>query len=206
MKLKEIIDKAVRITLIPSHQWKIVRDDVCTAKSLLIEYGFPIILFSAFGRTIGVFFSLLPVLGYSLKLVLVLLVNLAAWVVIPYLLVLAAAYILNWGLPKLGIENDLVRSIKLVIYTFTPIFIFTFFVYLHPLLRILIPMGIYVFIAYTLYVFWYGVRELYEVPLEKKVGLIVFSVAIAFGAMFLAQHLFGLLMNLIIPGMETYVK
>jgi hypothetical protein len=206
MKLKEIINKAVRVTLIPSHQWKVVRDDVCTAKSLLLEYGFPIILFSAIGRTIGVFFSLQPVLGYSLKLVLVMLVNLAAWVVIPYLIVLAAAYLLNWGLPKLGIENDLVRSIKLVIYTFTPIFIFTFFVYLHPLLRILIPMGIYVFIAYTLYVFWYGVRELYEVPLEKKVGLIVFSVAIAFGAMFLAQHLFGLLMNLIIPGMETYVK
>ncbi|HPT15419.1 MAG TPA: Yip1 family protein [Bacteroidales bacterium] len=206
MKLKEIISRAVRITLIPSHQWKVIRDDVCTPKSLLLDYGFPIILFSAVGRTIGVFFSLFPVLGISLKLFLVLFVNLAAWVVIPYLLVLSASYILNWGLPQLGIENDLVRSVKLVLYTFTPVFIFTFFVYLHPLLRILIPMGIYVFIAYTLYVFWYGVRELYEVPLEKKVRLIVVSVALAFGAMFLAQHLFGLLMNLMIPGMETYVK
>jgi len=67
-------------------------------------------------------------------------------------------------------------------------------------------MGIYVFIAYTLYVFWYGVRELFEVPLEKKIGLIVVSIVLAFGAMFLAQHLYGLLIDLIIPGMETYVK
>lgn len=206
MKLKEIINRAVRITLIPSHQWKVIRDEVCTPKSLLWEFGFPVILFSAIGRTIGVIFSLLPVLGLSLKFFLVLAVNLLAWVIIPYMLVFAASYVLYWGLPKLGIENDLVRSVKLVIYTFTPVFIFTFFVYLHPLLRILIPMGIYVFIAYTLYVFWYGVRELYEVPLEKKVRLIVVAVALAFGAMFLAQHLFGLLMNLIIPGMETYVK
>jgi hypothetical protein len=206
MKLKEIISRAVRITLIPSHQWKVIRDEVCTPRSLLWDYGFPIILFSALGRTIGVFFSLFPVLGISLKLFLVLFVNLVAWVLIPYLLVLSASYVLYWGLPKLGIENDLVRSVKLVLYTFTPVFIFTFFVYLHPLLRILIPMGIYVFIAYTLYVFWYGVRELYEVPLEKKVRLIVVAVALAFGAMFLAQHLFGLLMNFMIPGMETYVK
>ncbi len=206
MKLSEIINRAVRITLIPSHQWKVIRDDVCTPKSLLLEYGFPVILFSAIGRTIGVFFSLLPVLGFSLKFFLILLVNLAAWVLIPYLLVLAGAYVLYLGVPKLGIENDLVRSIKLVIYTFTPLFIFTFIVYLHPLLRILIPMGIYVFIAYTLYVFWYGVRDLYEVPLEKKVRLIVVAIALAFGAMFLAQHLFGLLMNGLIPGMETYVK
>ncbi len=206
MKLKEIISRAVRITLIPSHQWKVIRDEVCTPRSLLWDYGFPIILFSAIGRTIGVFFSLFPVLGISLKLFLVLFVNLVAWVLIPYLLVLSASYVLYWGLPKLGIENDLVRSVKLVVYTFTPVFIFTFFVYLHPLLRILIPMGIYVFIAYTLYVFWYGVRELYEVPLEKKVRLIVVAVALAFGAMFVAQHLFGLLMNFMIPGMETYVK
>jgi len=206
MKFKEIISRAVRITLIPSHQWKVIRDEVCTPRSLLWDYGFPIILFSAIGRTIGVFFSLFPVLGISLKLFLVLFVNLVAWVLIPYLLVLSASYVLYWGLPKLGIENDLVRSVKLVVYTFTPVFIFTFFVYLHPLLRILIPMGIYVFIAYTLYVFWYGVRELYEVPLEKKVRLIVVAVALAFGAMFVAQHLFGLLMNFMIPGMETYVK
>ena len=206
MKLKEIINRAVRITLIPSHQWKVIRDEVCTPKSLLWEFGFPVILFSAIGRTIGVIFSLLPVLGLSLKLFMVLAVNLVAWVIIPYMLVFAASYVLYWGLPKLSIENDLVRSVKLVIYTFTPVFIFTFFVYLHPLLRILIPMGIYVFIAYTLYVFWYGVRELYEVSLEKKVRLIVVAVALAFGAMFLAQHLFGLLMNMIIPGMETYVK
>jgi hypothetical protein len=206
MKLMEIAGRAVRITLIPSHHWKVIRDEVCTPKSLLWDYGFPIIFFSAVGRTIGVFFSLFPVLGFSLKLFLVLFVNMVAWVFIPYFLVLSASYILYWGLPKLGIENNLVRSLKLILYTLTPAFIFTFFVYLHPLLRILIPMGIYIFIAYTLYVFYYGVRELYEVPLEKKVGLIVVSVALLFGAMFLAQHLFGLLMNFIIPGMETYVK
>lgn len=206
MKLKEIIRKTIRISLIPSHQWKVIREEVCTPKSLLWEFGFPVILFSALGRTIGVYFSLEPVLAISLKLLLVMLVNLLAWVAIPYLLVISASYILYWGLPKVGIENDLVRSIKLVLYTFTPVFVITFFVYLHPLLRILIPMGIFVFIAYTLYVFWYGVRELYEVPLEKKLRLIVVAVALAFGAMFLAQHLFGLLMNLIIPGMETYVK
>jgi hypothetical protein len=170
------------------------------------NFGFPIILFSALGRDFGLFFVAKAVLGYSLNLIILMLFNLLSWVVIPYLLILFAAYLLYFTLPKLGIETDLLRVLKLVLYTFTPLLIVTFFVYLHPLLRILIPIGIYIFIAYTLYVFWYGVQELFDISLEKKLRFIVITIAVGFFVIFLAQHIYGLLLGWVMPGMEAYVK
>jgi len=206
MSFKEIFIKAMRISLIPSVQWKSIRDEQETPKELMWNFAFPIILFSAIGRDIGLFFVASSVLGYSLNLAILLLFNLVSWVVIPYLLIMLAAYLLNFALPKLGIETDYLRVLKLVVYTFTPLFIITFFVYLHPLLRILIPIGLYVFIAYTLYVFWYGVQELFDITLEKKLRFIVITILVGFVIIFLAQHIYGLLLGWVMPGMEAYVK
>ena len=206
MNFKEIIIKALRISLIPSLQWKEIKNEKETPKELMWHFAFPIILFSAIGRDIGLFIVGRAVLGYSLNLVILLLFNLVSWVLIPYLLILVAAYILNFSLPKLGIETDYLRILKLVLYTFTPLFIVTFFVYLHPLLRILIPIGIYIFIAYTLYVFWYGVQELFDISLEKKLRFIVITILVSFVIIFIAQHVYGLLLGWVMPGMEAYVK
>lgn len=206
MKFKKILVKAMRISLIPSIEWKVIRGEQETPKELMWHFAFPIILFSAVGRDIGLFFVAKEVLGYSLNLAVLLFFNLLSWVVIPYLLIMFASYTLNLTLPRLGIETDYLRLLKLVVYTFTPLFIVTFFVYLHPLLRILIPIGIYIFIAYTLYVFWYGLQELFDITLEKKLRFIVITIAVGFVIIFLAQHIYGLLLGWVMPGMEAYVK
>ena len=206
MHYKELISKALRISLIPSIQWKEIKNEKDTPKELMWNFAFPVILFGAIGRDIGLLFVAKSVLGYSLNLALLLLFNLVSWVVIPYLLIIFAAYLLNFTLPRLGIETDYLRILKLVVYTFTPLFIVTFFVYLHPLLRILIPIGIYIFFAYTLYVFWYGVQEMFDITLEKKLRFIVITILVGFVIIFLAQHIYGLLLGWVMPGMEAYVK
>lgn len=206
MNYKEIIIKAMRISLIPGVEWKAIKKEKETPKELMWNFAFPIILFSAIGRDFGLFLVAKEVLGYSINLGILLIFNLFSWVVIPYLLIIFAAYMLNFTLPKLGIETDYLRILKLVVYTFTPLFIVTFVVYLHPLLRILIPIGIYVFIAYTLYVFWYGVQELFDITMEKKLRFIVITIVVGFVMIFIAQHIYGLLLGWIMPGMEAYVK
>lgn len=196
----------MRITLIPSVQWKTIAESEESVKDLLWKFAFPLILFSALGRDIGLFFVVKPVLGFSFNLVKLLVFNLVSWVAIPYLLILAASFLLFFTLPRLGIETDFLRILKLVIYTFTPLFILTFFIYLHPLLRLLIPIGIFVFIAYTLLVFWYGVQYLFAITLGKKLEFVVIAVAVAFAAIFLAQDFYSRMVGWVIPGMEAYVK
>lgn len=206
MKLIEVISRVVKISLLPSMQWKAIRNEEESTRELLWGYGFPVIFFSAIGRSIGLVISVIPVLGLSWMFVYVVLFNLVAWVLIPYLLIITASFLIAYFIPRLGIATDFNRVLKLVIYTFTPLFIATFVVYLHPLMRILIPLGIYVFLLYTLYIYWYGVKELFQTSLEKKIGFIVITIALAFGAIFIAQHIYGLLVDWFIPGMAAYVK
>lgn len=206
MNYKELLIRILRISLIPSIQWKSIKNDSDNARNLMWHFAFPVILFSAIGRDLGLFFVAKEVLGYSLNLIILLIFNLVSWVAIPYLLILFAAYLLNFTLPKIGIETNYLSLLKLVVYTFTPLFVVTFFVYLHPLMRILIPIGIYVFIAYTLFIFWYGLQELFEMTLEKKVGFIVVAILTGFIMIFAAQHIYGLLLGWVMPGMEAYVK
>jgi len=196
----------MRISLIPSVQWRNIKNETESPRELMWNFAFPIILFSAIGRDFGLFLVAKSVLGYSLNLAILLIFNLISWVAIPYFLILLATYMLNFALPKLGIETDFLRILKLVVYTFTPLFIVTFFVYLHPLLRILIPIGIYVFIAYTFYIFWHGVQEMFDISLEKKLRFIVITILVGFLMIFIAQHIYGLLLGWIMPGMEAYVK
>jgi hypothetical protein len=206
MKIMEVISRVVKISLLPSLQWKVIRDQQESTKELLWGYAFPVILFSAIGRTIGLAFSIKPVLGFSWHFLGVLLFNLVSWVAIPYVLIILGTLIITITLPRLGIETGFTPTLKLVLYTFTPLFIVTFLVYLHPLMRILIPLGIYIFIVYTLYIYWYGVQALFNITLEKKIGFIVVTIAVAFGAIFIAQHIYGQLIDWFIPGMAAYVK
>ncbi len=206
MSYKELIIKAMRITLIPSHEWRVIKNEQQTPKELMWHFAFPIILFSAIGRDFGVFFATKAVLGYTFHLVLFLLFNLISWVLIPYLLILLSVYLLNFTLPRLGVETDFLRLLKLVVYTFTPLFIATFFVYFHPVLKILIPIGLFIFIAYTLFVFWYGVHELFEMPIDKKLRFIVITIPVGFFIIFLIQHIYSLLLDWVFPGMATYVR
>jgi hypothetical protein len=206
MKLLEVISRVVKISLLPSLQWKVISEEEESNRFLLWEYAFPVILFSSIGRSIGLFFSVKPVLGFSWQLLYVLFFNLVSWVAIPYLLIVIASYLIVFSLPRLGIETSFNRTLKLVLYTFTPLFIITFLVYLHPLMRILIPLGIYIFIVYTLYIYWYGVQELFKITLEKKIGFIVVTICIAFGAIFIAQHIYAQLIDWFLPGMAAYVK
>lgn len=205
MKFKELLIKIMRISLIPSIEWKVIKNEQETPRELMWNFGFPIILFSAIGHTFGFFFDKKPVFGYSFELVLLLIINLFSWVLIPYLLLILAAFVLYYTLPKLGIETDYLRILKLVVYTFTPLFIVTFFVYFHPLLLSLIPIGIYIFIAYTFYVFWYGVQELFDISLEKKLRFIIVTVAVGFATIFLIQHIYNIFIEWVVEWLVRFV-
>lgn len=206
MKITEVVTRALKIILIPSHQWKEVKSYDDSMRELLWGYAFPLVMLSAVGRTIGLLFDMVPFLGWSLRLIFVLAFNLVAWVTIPYLLMLLAGYILNFILPKFSISTNLMKTLGLVVYSFTSLYVLTFIVYLHPILRILIPTGIYIFLVYIFYVFWTGVKELFDISLEKKIGFVVVMVAVMIGSIFVVQHLYGMAFDLIFPGMAAYVK
>jgi hypothetical protein len=114
--------------------------------------------------------------------------------------------LLNRLSPGFGAQQNIVNTYKLVVYAYTPLLVVTFFVYLHPILRLLIPIGMYVFGAYTIYILWYGVHELYEIPLEKRVGFILLVILVELVFFFFIGKGFEIMTDSLFPGMAIYLR
>jgi hypothetical protein len=206
MKIISAFRQAILLMILPSHEWRVIRDSETTIKQLLYGYALPIIIFSALGKTIGSIFSVQSFWGFSWFMLLFPLYNFISWILISYLIILFSALILDRLSPGFGAEPNLHNSYKLVVYAYTPLLVATFFVYLHPILRILIPIGMYIFGAYTLYILWYGVHELYDIPLEKRVGFILLVILIELVFFFFIGKGLELMTDSLFPGMTIYLR
>jgi hypothetical protein len=206
MKLISAFRQAFLLMILPSHEWRVIKDSPMTIKGLLYEYALPVVLFSALGKTIGSVFSIQSYWGTVWFSILFPLYNFISWIVISYLVIFFSAIILDRLAPGFGAGRNLLSSYKLVVYGYTPLLVATFFVYLHPILRLLVPLGMYVFGAYTLYILWYGVHELYEIPLEKRVGFILLVILIELVFFFFLGKGLELMTNSLFPGMAIYLR
>jgi hypothetical protein len=206
MKIFSAFRQAILLMILPSHEWRVIRDSTVSINVLLYNYAFPIIIFSALGKTIGSIFSIQSYWGFSWFMLLFPLYNFVSWVVISFLIIFFSAILLDRLAPGFGAQHNLVNSYKLVVYAYTPLLIATFFVYLHPILRLLIPLGMYVFAAYTLYILWYGVHELYNIPLEKRIGFILLVILIEVVFFFFLAKGIEIMTDSLFPGMTIYLR
>lgn len=172
MKLISHFRQALLLLIFPSREWLVIRDAPYTLRMLLYNYALPIVIFSAIGKTIGSIFSVQSYWGLSWFMLLFPVFNFLAWIAISYLIIFFSVIILNGLIPSFGAERSLLNTYKLVVFAYTPLLIVTFFVYLHPILRLLIPIGLPIFGVYTLYVLWYGVKDLFQMPFERRIGFI----------------------------------
>jgi hypothetical protein len=206
MRILPAFRQAFLLMVLPSHEWKVIRDSTVTINALLYDYALPIIIFSALGETIGSYFSIQSFWGFSWFMLLFPLYNFISWIIISYLVVFFSAILLNRLAPGFGAQYNLLNSYKLVVYAYTPLLIVTFFVYLHPVLRLLIPLGLYVFCAYTLYILWYGVHELYDIPIEKRIGFILLVILIEVVFFFFLAKGTEIMTESLFPGMTVYLR
>jgi hypothetical protein len=205
MKLISHFRQAFLLMIFPSREWLVIRDEDYTLKMLLYNYALPIIMFSALGKTIGSIFSVKSYWGFSMFMLLFPLFNFLAWIVISYLIIFFSVIVLNGLVPSFGVGRNVLNTYKLVVYTYTPLLIVTFFVYLHPIMRLLIPIGLPIFGVYTLYVLWYGVQDLFQMPFERRIGFIALLMLIELLFFFFLGRGLMLITDLIFPGMSIYL-
>lgn len=206
MKLKHVFKRAFRITFVPSLEWKTIESESLTVKQLLINYAFPVILFSAIGRNIGAFFAAQQVIGFGYKLAMVIFTNMLVWIALPYIVIVASTFLLNHLLPTMHIETQYLKALQIVVYTITPLLLITFFVYLHPVLRVLIPIGIFIFAIYMARVFLLGVKTLYKITQKKKIEFAVTYMLVFILLILLLQHVYTTFWDFVFPNIQAYLQ
>ena len=205
MKLVSQFRQALLLMIFPSREWLVIRDAPYTMQMLLYNYALPIVIFSAFGKTIGSIFSVQSYWGLSWFMLLFPVFNFLAWIAISYLIIFFSVIILNGLVPSFGAERSMLNTYKLVIFAYTPLLIVTFFVYLHPILRLLIPIGLPLFGAYSLYVLWYGVQDLFQMPFERRIGFIASLMLLELLFFFFLGRGMVFMTDFFFPGMSIYI-
>ena len=207
MKLISHFRQALLLMIFPSREWLVIKDAPYTMRMLLYNYALPIVIFSALGKTIGSIFSVQSYWSSpedTWFLVLFPLFNFMAWIAISYFIIFFSVIILNGLMPGFGAERNLLNTYKLVVYAYTPLLIITFFVYLHPIMRLLIPIGLPIFGAYTLYFLWYGVKDLFQMPYERRIGFIALLMLLELLLFFFLGRGLVYMTDFFFPGMSIY--
>jgi hypothetical protein len=209
MKVITHFRQAMLLMIFPSREWLVIRDAPYTLKMLLYNYALPIVIFSALGKTIGSVFSVQSSWSLPNNLWFMLLFpafNFLAWIAISYLIIYFSVIILNGLVPGFGADRNLLNTYKLVVYAYTPLLIVSFFVYLHPVLRLLIPIGLPIFGIYTLYLLWYGVQDLFQMPLERRMGFIAVLMLLELFLFFILGRGLGYLTDFFFTNMSFYIR
>ena len=170
-----LIERAKNILFKPKDEWKVIAGEEPNTQSLIFSYVLPLALIPAVARFIGfgVFgfhvgrFAGMSGIGWGLSSGIISLIT-------TILAVFVAAFIIDILAPSFKSEKNFGRSMQLVAYSYTPVWV-AGILYLIPLLGIVASLlGLYgIYIMYT------GLGDIKKTPDDSRVGYMVVSAIVA---------------------------
>ena len=159
-----ILDRAKMMILNPRLTWQTIKAESTTIKQLFLSYAAPLALIPPLSSFIGlVLFGIRLPTGHMMR---PLLGELLAITVLSYVVSILAVFsvglIINLLAPYFSSKADFIQSMKLAVYSATPVWLAGIFSLL-PGLGVLAILGLY-----GIYLLVLGLPELLETPPDKN--------------------------------------
>ncbi|HVO74657.1 MAG TPA: Yip1 family protein [Ignavibacteriaceae bacterium] len=170
-----LFDRAKNIILNPSKEWEVIKAETISNSDLFTKYALILaaipavcgfIGYSVFTTSYGMFSFRLS-FGSSLT-----------WAILNYLLTLGGVYLLAFIIdalaPNFGCPKDLNAALKIVVFAYTPAWVFGVF-YLFPVLGIIVLLAS----IYSLILLYMGLERVKSVPKDKMVAYFIVTIIVA---------------------------
>lgn len=195
MDRKSILQRIRSLILFPKWEWKTINLEKRPLKDVFMSFAFPLILIGAASQFIGSFLFVkneMDIDAYRFSLPLIH----AGYFIFVQVVSLMLTTVFVFGLSeKFLSEKDYSRSGKLVVYSFTPVYLLYILANLHVSLGFLMIPALY-----SIVLFWTGLPIMIHTP-ARKVPAYVFIIFISvFGILFISSRLLAFLSSLIFPG------
>lgn len=159
MDFVDIILRVKNILVDPGKEWKEIKEETQTRSGLIREYALPIILL----LTIAAFIGMLLFRNYVTAGIMV--INAVITFFGAFFSIYISAYIINVMAINFESKKDFNSSFRLVVYSYTALFI------AHTIGSLILPLFfITVFGIYSAYILWMGLGIIMETPVEKNVA------------------------------------
>jgi len=187
MDFNAIFTRAKNILIQPATEWEVVKGETSDKNTVLKDYALPLIILVAIASFLGglIFTRFGLSIGYVVTRAVI------AFIV-AFLGIYISAIVINELASSFGSKKDINAAFKLVIYSFTPVFIAQIVANLIPPLFFVSIFGLYM-----IYLLWMGLGSLMETPEDKKVGYVVVSALLIFVIYALLTFFLGLILTTI---------
>lgn len=187
MDFNAIFIRAKNILVQPATEWEVVKGETSDKNAVLKNYALPIIILVAIASFLGV----LIFTRFGLSIGYVVTKAVIAFIV-AFLGIYISAIVINELASSFGSKKDTNAAFKLVIYSFTPVFIAQIVANLIPPLFFVTIFGLYM-----IYLLWMGFGTMMGTPKDKKVGYVIVSAILIFVIYALLTFFLGLILNTI---------
>lgn len=195
MNFNAFLERIRNLLLFPAYEWKVISLEDRTAREDLYHYAFRLILPGAIAKFLGSFFYVQKQLDIDAYRFSFPLTQAVFFSIIQLLTIVVSAYFITGMARKFRSTRNYARSLKLVIYSFTPLLLMYMVANLNPILLIALLPG-----AYGLVLFGKGLPVLLQtIPDKQPAFIIIFLISVS-GIMFLLNVFFNALTLLIFPG------
>jgi len=197
-----IFERAKNILVSPKTEWEVIKNEQSSVADLFTKYALILALIPVIAGFIGqslIGISLGPFGSFKVPIS-----NGLIYAVLYYLLTLGGIYLVAFIVdalaPSFGASKDMVSSLKVVIYSYTAVWVAGIFQIL-PMIAILSIVGLY-----SLYLLYLGLNIVKGSPSDKVVGYTVVVVIITIVVYFIIGAIVGsiALGGLIMSGMRGF--
>ncbi len=168
-----LIERAKNIILSPAKEWDVIAAEQPDTGKILTGYVLPLAGAAALAAFIGIGLIGVSVLGiriagveWGLYAAIEVLVN-------AFVSVFVAAFVIDALAPSFGSEKNMGRSIQLVAYSFTPIWVGGLLAILPAIAVVGTLLGLY-----GLYLLYLGIPKLKKTPEDRQIGYFVVSLIV----------------------------
>ena len=175
MDFNAIIKRVIALITKPNDEWQVIKNETMTVADMFTKYAIFLAAIPAIAGLIG--YSLIGIstgfgsfrVPFSRSLI---------WAIFTYVLSLAGVYLLAFIIdalaPSFGSQKDMNRSLKVVIFAWTPVWI-------AGILNIIPAIAVLVFLVslYSLYLLYLGIKNLKEPPQDKLMGYFIVTIIIS---------------------------
>lgn len=197
-----IFERAKNILISPKSEWEVIKNEQSTVADLFTKYALILALIPVVAGFIGqslVGISLGPFGSFKVPVV-----NGLIYAVLYYVLTLAGIYLVAFIVdalaPSFGAQKDMLSSLKVVVYSYTAVWLAGIFQII-PVLAILSILGLY-----SLYLLYLGLNIVKGSPADKVVGYTVVVVIITMVVYFIIGAIVGAIAlgGLMMSGMRGF--
>ena len=186
-----LLNRVINIITKPKEEWLVIKDEDISTKQLFVSYVAILALIPAVASFIGNFFTRFPV-SYGIGVAIV-------TYIMTFVGIYLSAFVINLLAPNFESTQNMNNALKLVAFSYTPIWVGGIFNII-PSLSVLGS----IFGLYGLYLLYLGIEPMMATPSAKRISYLVVSLLVLFVIYIVIGLIVGAIVGALMFGRYAY--